>query len=45
VDEPGVSTLTFVVPVRHQANARDWSELKRNLAQTLRSLSSQSAHN
>ena len=33
--------LTFVVPVRHQDNAADWSALKRNLTQTLRSLSAQ----
>ena len=35
------SALTFIVPVRHQSNARDWSELKRNLAQTLASLAAQ----
>ncbi|HTJ27559.1 MAG TPA: glycosyltransferase family A protein [Candidatus Limnocylindria bacterium] len=39
------SVLTFVVPVRHQSNAREWSELKSNLAHTLRSLSSQTAPN
>lgn len=33
--------LTFVIPVRHPANARDWNELKRNLDVTLRSISNQ----
>ncbi|WP_212760945.1 galactosyl transferase [Telluria aromaticivorans] len=34
-------TLTFVIPVRHPSNARDWKELKSNLAITLRSISNQ----
>ena len=33
--------LTFIVPVRHQANARHWPELKQRLAQTLASIASQ----
>ena len=33
--------LTFVIPVRHPDNARDWSELKSNLAVTLGSLANQ----
>lgn len=33
--------LTFVIPVRHPDNARDWSELKSNLAVTLASLANQ----
>jgi hypothetical protein len=33
--------LTFIVPVRHQANAKDWPSLKRNLAQTLGSIANQ----
>jgi hypothetical protein len=31
--------LTFVVPVRHGRNSTDWHELKRRLAQTIRSIS------
>jgi hypothetical protein len=34
-------TLTFVIPVRHPANARDWGELKNNLALTLHSICNQ----
>jgi hypothetical protein len=37
--------LTFVIPVRHPANARDWGELKTNLDATLRSISSQEEKN
>lgn len=33
--------LTFVIPLRHPQNARDWPALKRNLAQTIRSISAQ----
>lgn len=36
------TALTFVIPVRHPANARDWSELKSNLAVTLASIANQS---
>jgi hypothetical protein len=35
--------LTFIVPVRHQDNAKDWSRLKANLTQTLASISNQTA--
>jgi hypothetical protein len=35
------AALTFIIPVRHQDNAKDWPRLKSNLAQTLRSLSGQ----
>jgi hypothetical protein len=41
----GPSALTFIVPVRHQNNARDWGELKRNLTQTLASLAAQTTPN
>lgn len=33
--------LTFIVPVRHQENARDWDALKANLSQTVASVSNQ----
>ena len=33
--------LTFIIPVRHQDNAKDWNKLKSNLTQTLRSMSAQ----
>jgi hypothetical protein len=33
--------LTFVIPVRHQANARNWGRLKSNLSQTVRSVAAQ----
>jgi len=33
--------LTFIIPVRHQDNAKDWDVLKANLAQTVRSISAQ----
>jgi hypothetical protein len=33
--------VTFIIPVRHQDNARDWSLLKANLAQTVASISNQ----
>lgn len=33
--------LTFVIPVRHQDNARDWGLLKANLSQTAASIASQ----
>lgn len=34
-------TLTFLIPVRHPANSSDWSRLKANLAQTVRSIAAQ----
>lgn len=33
--------LSFIIPVRHPANARDWSVEKANLAATLRSVAAQ----
>jgi exopolysaccharide biosynthesis galactosyltransferase PssJ len=33
--------LTFIVPLRHPENSRDWPALKRRLAQTIRSIASQ----
>jgi hypothetical protein len=33
--------LTFIIPVRHQDNATDWRVLKRNLADTIRSIAKQ----
>ena len=33
--------VTFVIPVRHQANSKDWIKLKSNLAQTISSIASQ----
>lgn len=36
-----MSLVTFIIPVRHQDNARDWSLLKSNLNQTVASISNQ----
>ena len=36
-----MSLVTFIIPVRHQDNARNWSLLKANLAQTIASISNQ----
>lgn len=33
--------LTFIIPVRHQDNARDWRRIKRTLSETMRSISHQ----
>lgn len=33
--------LTFIIPVRHQDNARDWNLLKTNLSQTIASIANQ----
>jgi len=33
--------VTFIIPVRHQDNARDWQALKANLVQTIASISNQ----
>jgi hypothetical protein len=33
--------LTFIIPLRHPENARDWPALKRRLAQTVRSIAGQ----
>lgn len=36
------SVLTFIIPIRHQNNAKDWAALKANLLQTIRSIAGQS---
>lgn len=36
-----MTLVTFIIPVRHQDNARDWSLLKANLAQTVASVANQ----
>ncbi|MEE4208309.1 MAG: glycosyltransferase family A protein [Parvularcula sp.] len=36
-----MNLLTFIIPVRHQDNARDWGRLKENLSQTLMSVANQ----
>ena len=36
-----MTLVTFVIPVRHQDNASDWSLLKANLVQTIASISNQ----
>lgn len=36
-----MTLVTFIIPVRHQENARDWSRLKANLTQTVASISNQ----
>lgn len=36
-----MTLLTFIIPVRHQDNAADWSVLKANLTQTIASISAQ----
>jgi hypothetical protein len=36
-----MSLVTFIIPVRHQDNARDWNRLKANLAQTVASIANQ----
>lgn len=36
-----MTLLTFLIPVRHPDNSRDWSRLKANLAQTVRSIAAQ----
>lgn len=33
--------LTFIIPVRHPQNAKDWGKLKKNLTQTMRSIAAQ----
>ena len=37
------AAVTFIIPVRHQDNARDWGALKANLAQTMASISNQTS--
>jgi hypothetical protein len=36
-----MSLVTFIIPVRHQDNARDWARLKANLTQTVASIANQ----
>jgi hypothetical protein len=36
-----MTLVTFIIPVRHQDNARDWSLLKANLVQTIASILNQ----
>lgn len=36
-----MTLLTFIIPVRHQDNARDWAVLKTRIAQTVASISGQ----
>ena len=36
-----MTLVTFIIPVRHQENAKDWSALKSRLAQTIASISGQ----
>ncbi|MGK6314546.1 galactosyl transferase [Neorhizobium sp. DT-125] len=38
-----MSVVTFIIPVRHQDNARDWSLLKKNLTQTVASIANQTS--
>ena len=40
-----MTLVTFIIPVRHQANSKDWPSLKRRLAQTIASISGQSNSN
>jgi len=37
--------LVFIVPVRHQLSVRDWESARRNLAETLASISQQTTRN
>ncbi len=36
-----MTLLTFIIPVRHQDNARDWGKLTARLSETVRSISNQ----
>lgn len=36
-----MTLLTFIIPVRHQDNARDWAALKANLIETVTSIANQ----
>ena len=38
---PAMTLVTFIIPVRHQDNARDWNSLKANLVQTVNSIANQ----
>jgi len=37
--------VTFIIPVRHQANSKDWGRLKANLTQTIASIAAQTNPN
>jgi len=37
--------VTFIIPVRHQANSKDWERLKANLTQTIASIAAQTNPN
>jgi len=37
--------LTFIIPVRHPKNAKNWDALKSRLAQTMSSIANQTTHN
>jgi hypothetical protein len=37
------NSITFIIPVRHQDNARDWSQVKRHLSETVSSISRQTS--
>jgi hypothetical protein len=37
-----MTLVTFIIPVRHQANSNDWPALKRRLTQTIASIAGQS---
>lgn len=37
--------ITFIIPVRHQDNSKDWSKLKSNLTQTIASIAAQTNPN
>jgi exopolysaccharide biosynthesis galactosyltransferase PssJ len=39
-----MALVTFIIPVRHQDNARDWGALKANLTQTIASIANQTHH-
>lgn len=40
-NEPMKNVLTFIIPVRHPANAKDWPQLKAQLSETVSSISQQ----
>ncbi|GEA02404.1 hypothetical protein KUL17_13010 [Alteromonas sp. KUL17] len=37
--------ITFVIPVRHYLNAKNWDQIKNNLSQTIRSIQNQRSDN
>ena len=37
--------ITFVIPVRHPSNSANWNDLRKNLAQTIRSITAQNSPN